>query len=353
MAWTLSVLTSSSSRLWKSSAEPEREAGDLEVAHLAVGHDLADDVLALDDVAGDAEVLGLAGSIDRDGHGRALGPAQLAGDIVDGHARRRGVVDGDDHVAVRHAGLLRGRVAHDVGDRQQARVGHRVARVARRVLGRDLNAHAGELARQATQGLGVLLLGQVLRERVAQGREQPADGALDERVLVDRRLAHVVLGDVVVRVPERAEEILVVCRGARRGAGEPTQGEARDEQPGAADGDDQEDRQQGGPARPAPVRIVGIRLGDVVSGDSGSCRSGSSGEIGHAPGRDLEMDGAAQSRSGRAKPVLASRAGRMTRAGSGCGRSASPSHRRLPAVPRGANRRAAAPRTSHWLRREC
>ena len=81
--------------------------------------------------------------------------------------------------------LLRRRVAHDVGDHQVTRVRDRVARVALVVRCLDLDTDARELAGQAAQRGGVLLLGQILAERVAEGREQAADRALDEQVRVD------------------------------------------------------------------------------------------------------------------------------------------------------------------------
>ena len=119
-------------------------------------------------------------------------------------------------------------------------VSHGVALV---VLRGHLDADAGELAATGRSSvLAVLLLGQVLRERIVEGVEQAADRALDEEMLVD--LADVVLGDVVVRVPERPEQVLVVLGRARRGAGQAAQREAGDEERRAADGDDQEDRDE-------------------------------------------------------------------------------------------------------------
>ena len=70
----------------------------------------------------------------------------------------------------------------------------------------------------------VLLLGQVLAERVAKGREQATNGALDEKMRVDGCFADIVLGDVVVRVPEWPEEVLVGRRGTRCRAGETARG---------------------------------------------------------------------------------------------------------------------------------
>ena len=124
------------------------------------------------------------------------------------------------------ADLLRRRVAHDVGDHQVTRIGDRVARVALVVRCLDLDTNAGELAGQAAERSGVLLLGQILAERVAKGREQAADRALDEKVRVDRSLADIVLSDVVVRVPERPEQVLVGGGSPGSRAGETAEREA-------------------------------------------------------------------------------------------------------------------------------
>ena len=162
----------------------------------------------------------------------ALGTSDGLDDGVARQAVGRRAVDGQHYVAGEQAGAQRGRVANDLEYRQAACLRDGLAEVALGVLRVELRTYALELPADAGQARLVLLLRHVRRERIAERREQALDRALDKDVLV--LVADVVLGDVVVGVPEGLEERLARQAGARRQLRLAAEQKAGGEQPSAA-----------------------------------------------------------------------------------------------------------------------
>src|SRR5919197_643955 len=93
-----------------------REAGQADVANRSVGQRLRDDLALNDDVAGDRQVeRRRLGADDAQGDRRAALAADFVARLVDREPVELRAVDGDDHVARLHPGLLGGRT-FDRGD---------------------------------------------------------------------------------------------------------------------------------------------------------------------------------------------------------------------------------------------
>ena len=115
------------------------------------------------------EVLRRAGTVDGDGDGRALVAAQLACDIVNGHAHGRRAVDRRDHVVVLDAGLCAGELRTTWVIDELARVGDRVAGSALSPAVWTCTPTPLNSPDRPLSVCGVLLLGQVLAERDRPG----------------------------------------------------------------------------------------------------------------------------------------------------------------------------------------
>ena len=160
------------------------EAVQPDVADGAVGEVAADDLLLLDDVAGDLE------------RGTARAPSRCTVSVTSlpfgPRIRSRAsstVSPSSGTPSVASTRSPAARPAFSAGepssggddDEPAGRAERGAALRAVGGLGRDLGADPLELAADALQALAVLLRGQVRRIRVLEGLDHPADRALDER----------------------------------------------------------------------------------------------------------------------------------------------------------------------------